>query len=268
MKTQRNLNKVITPGRLALAVPQNLPEHAPALRGTIATILACLCALVVAGGCASTTVSDREQLFVGKLPRPGTIWVYDFVATPAEVPADSPLAGQPDANTTPQTAQQTAEGRKLGAEIATELVAQIQTMGLAATKPATGTKPRVNDLVIRGYLLSIVEGSAAKRVAIGLGSGASELKAVVDGYQMTAKGLRKLGSGTVQAEGSQSPGAGLGPVGLLATGNPAGLIVSSGMKVVGEETGSSKVEGRADATAKEISDVLKQRFQQEGWIAQ
>jgi hypothetical protein len=57
-------------------------------------------------------------------------------------------------------------------------------------------------------------------------------------------------------------------VGLLATGNPAGLIVSTGMKVYGEASGSSKVEGRAKATAKEVADVLKQRFQEQGWITQ
>ena len=83
---------------------------------------------------------------------------------------------------------------------------------------------------------------------------------------MTAQGLRKLGSGTVDAGGGKSPGAALGVVGLIATANPAGLIISSGMKVYGEASGSSKVEGRAKATAKEIADVLKQRFQQEGWI--
>ena len=38
------------------------------------------------------------------------------------------------------------------------------------------------------------------------------------------------------------------------------------MHVYGEESGSSKVEGRAKATAKEIADQLKHRFQQQGWI--
>jgi len=38
------------------------------------------------------------------------------------------------------------------------------------------------------------------------------------------------------------------------------------MKAYGEVSGSSEVEGRAKATAKEIADVLKQRFQQQGWI--
>jgi len=53
----------------------------------------------------------------------------------------------------------------------------------------------------------------------------------------------------------------------LASGNPLGLIVSSGVKVYGERSGSSKIEGRAEQTAKEITDVLKTRFEQEGWIS-
>ena len=83
---------------------------------------------------------------------------------------------------------------------------------------------------------------------------------------MTAQGLRKLGSGTLDADGSKTPGAGVGLASLLVTGNPVGLIVSGGMKVYGEESGKSKIEGRAKQAAKEIADQLKLRFEQEGWI--
>jgi len=232
----------------------------------IITLGACLLAALFATGCASTKVSNQQTLVTGQLPRPGNILVYNFAATPADVPADSALANQPDVDTTTQTPEQIAEGRKLGAQIATELVAQIQAMGMPAQQVPAGTQPQLNDLVIRGYLLSVNEGSAAKRITIGFGSGASELETAVEGFQMTATGLRKLGSGTVNANGGKSPGASLGLAGLLVTGNPAGLIVSGGMKVYGEASGSSTVEGRAKATAKEIADVLKQRFQEQGWI--
>jgi hypothetical protein len=53
---------------------------------------------------------------------------------------------------------------------------------------------------------------------------------------------------------------------FLATKNPAGLIVSSGMKVYGEKSGSSKVEGRAKQTGKEIAEVLEKRFKELGWV--
>ena len=225
-----------------------------------------LLALDLVAGCASTKVTNRQQLVTGPLPRPAHIWVYDFAATPADVPAGSALAGQYSADGTSQTAEQIATGRQLGAQIAAELVEQIRSMGMPAERPPMGTRPQINDLVIRGYLLSVNEGSAAKRVAIGFGAGGSELKTAVEGYQVTAQGLRKLGSGTLDSGGSKTPGAAVGAATFIATANPAGLIVSSGMKVYGEASGSSKVEGRAKDTAKEIADVLKKRFQEQGWI--
>ncbi|MBI1816362.1 MAG: DUF4410 domain-containing protein [Deltaproteobacteria bacterium] len=224
----------------------------------------CLFALLAAAGCASTKVTNREQLVTGKIPRPGNIWVYDFAATAADIPAGSAFAGQ--ATDASQTPEQLATGRQLGAEIAGQLVEQINSMGMPAARAGAGTTVQINDMVIRGYLVSVTEGSTAERVAIGFGAGASALKTAVEGFQMTAQGLRKLGSGEVDAGGGKSPGAALGVVGLIATANPAGLIIGTGVKAYGEMSGSSKVEGRAKATAKEIADVLKQRFQQQGWI--
>ena len=227
----------------------------------------CLFLLLVIAGCGSTKVTSRNELVTGQIPRPGQIWVYDFAATPADVPAESALAGKYSEHSTPQTAEQIATGRKLGAEIASELVKEIRAMGMPAEQAVAGTKPQINDIVIRGYLISYNKGSEAKRIAIGFGSGASDLKVAAEGFQMTAEGLRKLGSGTAESGGSKAPGADLGVLGLIATHNPAGLIISSGVKVYGEETGSSKVEGRAKAIAKEIGDVLKKRFQEQGWIS-
>jgi hypothetical protein len=201
-----------------------------------------------------------------KLPRPNHIWVYDFAATPAEVPAGSALAGQPIEHPTPQTAEQIATGRKMGDAIATQLVEEIFNMGMLARKASSDTKPEINDLVIRGYLLSIDEGDATKRVAIGFGSGASQLTAAVEGFQMTTQGLRKLGSGTVDSGGGKTPGGAVGVAALIATGNPVGLIVGGGAKAYGEYSGSSKIEGRAKAIAKEIAEKIKPKFQQQGWI--
>ncbi len=54
---------------------------------------------------------------------------------------------------------------------------------------------------------------------------------------------------------------------MIATHNPVGLIVSGGMKIYGEASGSSKIEGRAKQVAKEIANRLKTRFEEQGWIA-
>ena len=228
-------------------------------------IVSCLVALLVVGGCASTKVADRQSLGNERLPRPDRIWVYDFAATAEDMPTDSAFAVQ-YAVPIRQTPAQVETGRQLGALIAVELVGDLRRMGLPAERPSAQTTPQINDIVIWGCILSVQEGDATKRVAIGFGAGNSELQTAVEGFQMTAQGLRKLGSGTVTSSGSKTPGA-AAPLGVaLATGNPLGLIVSTGMKVHGESSGSSKVEGRADQTAQEIAKQLKPRFQQQGWI--
>jgi Domain of unknown function (DUF4410) len=246
-------------------------KHHPALPVTsslwnrAAAGLACLLALAMITGCASTKVVDREQLVTGPLPRPGNIWIYDFAATPSEVPANSALAGE-DLDMTPQTPEQIAEGQKLGAQIAMELVSQIHAMGMPAQEASMQTQPQVNDIVIRGYLLSVKQGSTAERVVIGFGAGASSLSTMVEGFQMTPDGLRKLGFGTVDAGGNKSPGMILGVATFLATKNPAGLIINAGMQTYGVASGNDVVTGRAKATAKEIAEVLKKRFTDQGWL--
>jgi hypothetical protein len=226
-----------------------------------------LFALLFVAGCASTKITNREQLVTGPLPRPDTIWVYDFAATPEEVPGESALAGQYSPHSVPQTEEQIATGHKVGAEIANELVEQINAMGMHAEVAGPYARPQINDIVIHGYLLSVVQGSEQERVMIGFAAGESELRVAAEGFEVTPQGLRKLGSGQTEATGAKTPGTAVGILALVATHNPVGLIVSTGMKAYGEETGRSGIGGRAKQTATEIAEVLKKRFQQEGWIS-
>ena len=212
-------------------------------------IVLCLFVIVAIVGCASSTITSRQEYEGGKIARPDHIIVYDFAAPPTDVPAD-----------------QIATARQVGAEIAKVLVEDIRGMGLPAERASSQTVPQIGDLVIKGSILSINQGSAAERVAIGFGSGAAQLKAAAEGYLMTDHGLRKLGSGTADTSGGKSPGAALGVVGAVATANPAGLIISTGVKVYGEESGSSTIEGRAKDMAEEIAEVLQVKFKEQGWI--
>lgn len=225
-----------------------------------------LLVLVFTFGCASTKVSDREKYSVGKLPRPAQIIVHDFASTPEGVAPDSAIAGQTAAPATAPTAEQIEMGKQLGGQIAEELAANIREMGLSAVRATSSTIPGVNDILIRGYLLSVDEGSGKKRMTLGFGSGASELKTLVEGYQMTASGPRKLGQGSIDAGGGKMPGGALGVAALLVTHNPVGLAVQAGVQGYGELSGSAKIQGRAKQTAKEIADQLKIRFKEEGWI--
>jgi hypothetical protein len=205
--------------------------------------------LTLLAGCASTNVLARQEYKGGKVARPGHIHIYDFAPESRNMPAE-----------------QTATERQVGAKIAQVLVEEVRGMGLSAERASDRTTPQVGDLVIRGYIVSMDEGSAAKRVGIGFGSGASELKTTVEGFLMTDHGLKKLGSGTQDAGGSKSPGTAVAVAGAIATANPAGLIVSSVAKAHGEASGGSTVEGRAEDTAKEIAKELQKKFKEQGWI--
>jgi Domain of unknown function (DUF4410) len=223
-------------------------------------------AVVMTAGCSSTTVTRHSEYKGGKLPRPQHIWIYDFTAMGADVPADSAIAARQAEHPEAQGAEQVALGRELGNRIATYLVQEILDMGLPARRAISETQYKADDIVLRGYLLSIDEGSATKRLVIGFGAGASHLTTMVEGYQVTSEGLRKLESGSLESGGNSTPGAALGVAGLIAAANPAGLIISGGMKAYGEYSGSATIEGRAKETAKEIVARLKPKFREQGWI--
>lgn len=228
-----------------------------------------LCGTLV--GCASTKVTGESPIQSPNLARPNMIWVYDFVASPADMPADSSLAGQVSPQTTPPTPQEIETGRKYGAMIAQQLVKDIQAMGMPAIQAGPTSSPQVGDGVIRGYIISTEGGGAggfAKRFVIGFGAGTAEMDTVVEGYVVTPSGLRKLGSGTLTSTGNRTPGMVVPAAIAIATTNPVGLIVVGGAKLVGAATGRTGLEGRAKATADEIAAQLKIRFQDRGWIAQ
>ncbi len=230
-------------------------------------IVVCLLALVVVAGCASTTVTQQTPMVNKEMARPNQIWVYNFVANSADMPANSSITGEVGAPSTPPTAAQIEQGRQLGAFIAADLVADIQAMGLSAVQAGPGSSPQVGDGVIRGYLVSVQGGGAVRRFVIGFGYGTSEMDTVVEGYAVTPQGWRKLGSGTLSSSGSKTPGMVMPAAVAIASGNPIGLIVVGGMKIYGETSGKNTLEGRAKATADEISEQLRIRFQDRGWIS-
>ena len=88
-------------------------------------------ALAVLAGCASTNVTQQTSVASPQFARPNQIWVYDFIADPARIPADSPLRDDLSAPSTPLTSEEVESGRRLSAIITKSVVADIQAMGLS-----------------------------------------------------------------------------------------------------------------------------------------
>jgi hypothetical protein len=231
------------------------------LRGAIA----CLFALVVLAGCASTDITNHERYEGARLPRPDRIIVLDFTGDPGAVPPYSIFADQLAAAPAPSPEQREVAST-LGTQIATKLVADLQGMGLPAVEAAGQPAPEVNDIVLRGYFVSVDEGRAGRRVLVGFGSGAAELRTAVEAYQMTAQGLRPLARGEIGSEGGKLPGVVLPAAVFAVTASPIGLIVGGTAKATGEVTGSETIEGAAERTADEIAAQLRTAAEEQGWI--
>jgi hypothetical protein len=227
--------------------------------------VAWLLALTVVSGCASTEVTERQRYEGEKLARPDRIIVHDFTANPADVPLESALAAQ-IARAPAPTPQQLELSRKLGDQVAKDLVADLRGMGLPAVQAAGQPPPRPDDIVLRGYFVSVDEGSATHRMLVGFGAGAAELRTAVEAYQMTAQGLRPLARGEVRSGGGELPGMVVPLAVVAATANPIGLVVGGAAKATGEATGSETIEGAAQRTADEIAAQLRTAAEEQGWI--
>jgi hypothetical protein len=224
-------------------------------------------AITLSAGCSSTKITETHPMYgKEKLSKPERIYVYPFATTHADLPAWSSAAKQHDPPGEPPSPEHLEVGRKLGVTVAEELVSKIQQMGLSSLVADKQTVPRVNDLLIVGYFQTFDEGSAAKRIALGFGSGAAEVTTAAEGYQWTANGPRQLGAGKMDSGGNKMPGVALPIVVLAATANPIGLIVGGGAKVYGEMTGKDKIEGAGKRTADAIAEHLEGKFEEQGWI--
>jgi hypothetical protein len=200
------------------------------------------------------------------LPKPGRIIVYNFAATPGDIPADAAISGHYQSYDTPQTTEQIQLGRQLGDMVARELVKEILDLGMPAERANTGLSPGIGDLLIKGEFMSIDEGSRTKRMLIGFGAGAAELKTHVEGYQITGQGPRRIGSGEIKTEGGKMPGMLVPVAGGAKAGSVATSAAVSGGMNIAKEKGPESLEGAAKRTAQEIAKTLSKAFVRHGWI--
>ena len=227
--------------------------------------VACLIGLLSIAGCASSEITSQNR-YEGELAKPARIVVYDFAATPQDVPPTSALAGLYATRETPQSPEEIALGRELGSLVAAKLVAELDARGIPAVRAADGAQPQLGDGVIKGAFVAVDEGSRLQRMLIGFGAGAAELRTLVEGYKQTADGLAPLGSAEVEAAGGQMPGV-LAPVGIgTAAGRAATSAIVSGAASSVREIAPETLEGAAERTAEEVADIVEEAYRERGWL--
>ena len=234
---------------------------------TLWKVCATVCALILVSGCASTKVTMDNQ-YAGQLPKPDQIFVYNFAVSPDEVQLDSGLSGeiQSRISQTPRTDVELAVGRKVSDALASHLVTELRKLGFLVSRAAGPVPYSGNSLTIKGQFLSVDEGNQAERIVIGLGFGRTDVRTLVQAFDLNAGKKILLTEFGVNARSGSAPGMAetLG-VGAIAGHLATSAVVSSGVQV-GTETFSANVEADADRTAKTIAGQLKTRFLSQGWI--
>ena len=230
----------------------------------LSSAAAWLLALVIVAGCASTEVTERQRYEGAKLARPDRIIVHDFTATP---PMFRPNRRSPRKwPAPPPTPQQLELGRKLGDQIAKELVADLRPWGcrrrrLPASRrrgPTTSCSGAISSPSMRAAPPNACWSGSAR--------GAAEMRAAVEGYQMTAQVYARL------AAARSGPGAASRRAWscrwrfVAATANPIGLIVGGAVKAVRRGDRLRHYRRRRQADCGRDRGATRTAAEEQGWI--
>ena len=224
-------------------------------------------ALTLMAGCARTSVQDVQMTAPG-LPRPQLILVYDFATSLSAVALDQAIGARllRMAQEEPIASDQAKVSQEIARIVTENLVKKINQLGIPAQPGTIGTPPVAGPvLVIEGQFLSVDEGNRARRMVIGFGAGASEVRTLVQIYETTADGRRLVEDFYTTVKSSRKPG--MGP--MAGAGAASGMAAESAAVATGVGIATARsqtVEGDAQHTADEITKQLKKFFVEQHWI--
>jgi hypothetical protein len=236
-------------------------------RRAVSTALTAGLAFALAIGCARTSVQG-VQVMASDLPRPSMIVVYPFVTSGATVALNSGLLSRALAavQATPEEQEREKVAQQVTEILTQKLVKRIQDLGMPA-QPSSAVMPAQGSiLAIEGHILSIDEGNPTRRMLIGLGAGASEVRTLVQVYAVTGGSRRLVEDFYTTVKSSRKPGM-AETMGMGAAAGRAAESAAVSVGVTALTAQSQTVEGDAEAAAKAIAKQLAKFFAQQGWIA-
>src|SRR5438876_8286783 len=188
--------------------------------------------------------------------------------TPGDVALDSAIGARLTqmVQSTPASEQEVKVGREVARIVRESLDKEISKLGIPAVSAATATPVVGPSLSIEGQFLSVDEGNRLRRMVVGFGAGASEVRTLVQVYETTSEGRRLVEDFYTTVKSSRKPG--MGP--MVGVGAAAGRAVMSAAASTGVGLATEHaqtVEGDAKHTADEITKVLKKVFARPGWIS-
>lgn len=228
-------------------------------------------ASMLLSGCADAATISGEYSAPQAQARPDVIYVYAFDSAANEVQLDTGTMQKMKTRLTGTSAadQQSADAADVREGVATEIVQQLQAMGLRATLADAATPPPANQnvLMVTGKIDTIDAGSRRRRTLIGLGAGKSEVGSSVQVLYKPAGGTPQVAQRfDATADSGKMPGvaetAGVGAaVGHVATSAAlgGGLHGASDAKRAGVSADAKRL---GDSIAKQIAEAAVAQ----GWM--
>ncbi|HXE12442.1 MAG TPA: DUF4410 domain-containing protein [Bryobacteraceae bacterium] len=222
-----------------------------------AALIACSASAQVPGT-GRVQIKAVESYSGQPLTKPTGIVVYDFTATGDEVKLNSAMASRLRTRMSGNEGDKKNDlAHKVVENFSKSLIKDLEKTGLPVSRGVEGEAPPDNSLVVQGEFLRIEEGNRTRRMAVGLGAGASDVQANVKcllkqagndvmftHFQATSKSSRKPGA-------AETAGAGAAPeIAVAASG-------ATEMK--------QNAEGDANRMAKAIAKQITKELAAQGW---
>jgi hypothetical protein len=224
--------------------------------------LTAIAALLFLTACARTQISS-ERSTSSKIPKPGVIVVHDFSVSPDQVALDHTigLRLQELVGTQTDSVERLKLAQKIASLVATNVVTDLKKLGYESVVASPDYRPPTGSLTVEGQFFSIDQGNQRRRMIIGFGAGASEVRVLVQAFENSPTGPQLVEDFYATVQSSRRPG--LGPMG--GAGATAVSKATSGTLSLLGGGNAQSVEADARHLADSITQELKGFFSKQGW---
>lgn len=231
--------------------------HSRSLTTSIQLISIALCIALATGsiGCASANTKGTRRAQTPRIPAPNGLVIYDFETTGKSIGLDN---GRDTNENGRRVSNEDIQNRKEVARVLADVLAEeLEDRGFVTSRKSGPIELPPGVMAVGGQVVTVDEGSRAKRIFIGFGSGKSQLSSVAQLYGHTQNGPTQLWEYQNTAASGAKPGVLTTlPIGVAVQGlTLAVLLVNGGMSTMGEL--SSVSTANAKRMAGEIADAIE-----------
>lgn len=216
-------------------------------------------------GCAQVNTTPVRRYRGPRLEGARAVVVYDFEPTGASIGLES--GRDIEANEDGDSEESLANRREVGRVLANVLAEELEDRGILTSRQSGPIGVPPGSLVIGGQIVTVDEGSRAKRIFIGFGSGKSRLTSAAQLYAVTKTGPAVAWEYQNTAASGAKPGVLTTlPIGIAVQGlTLLLLVINGGFTTMGELSSSSTANAKrmanelADAVEETLTKLTRQR---------